>query len=175
MSKMDSVNRIDSVEIFIVKIPLVEPFETSLAIETHKEALLLKINSEGFYGWGECVTSPDPFFSDETNQTALYILRDYLIPMILKLKDFAIEQVLGMFQRIRGHNMAKATVENALLDLIAKKNSIPLFRLLGGEEKKIMSGISIGLQENPQDLLKSVDLALQKKYHRIKIPTILVI
>lgn len=169
MFKMDKIDHIDSVEIFIVKIPLVEPFETSLTIETHKEALLLKIDSEGFSGWGECVTSPDPFFSDETNYTALYILRDYLIPMIMKLKGFSVEDVLEKFERIRGHNMAKATLENALLDLVAKKNVIPLYKLIGGEKKKIMSGISIGIQENPQSLLKYVTNAQKKKYHRIKI------
>ena len=35
---MNRINQIDSMELFVVKLPLVETFETSLAVETHKEA-----------------------------------------------------------------------------------------------------------------------------------------
>ena len=65
--------------------------------------------------------------------------------------------------------MAKATVENALLDLMAKKQSIPLYRLIGGKKKKIMSGLSIGIKADTNILLGTIDNALTKKYQRIKI------
>ena len=166
---MNTINQIDSAELFIVKIPLVEPFETSLGVETHKEALLLKISSEDVWGWGECVASPDPYYSSETNETALHIIRTFLLPLVMKMKDFSLEEVLKAFERIRGHNMAKATVENALLDLLAKKSELPLYKLIGGKAKKIMSGISIGIKDNPNELLEPIEQALEKKYHRIKI------
>ncbi|MFX1533736.1 MAG: o-succinylbenzoate synthase [Promethearchaeota archaeon] len=166
---MNNINRIDSAELFIVKLPLVEPFETSFAVETYKEALLLKICSEDVWGWGECVASPDPYYSSETNETALHIIRTFLLPLVMKMKNFSLEEVLKAFERIRGHNMAKATVENALLDLLARKSELPLYKLIGGETKKIMSGISIGIKDNPNELLESIEQALGKKYHRIKI------
>ncbi|MFX0182903.1 MAG: o-succinylbenzoate synthase [Candidatus Hodarchaeota archaeon] len=166
---MNIINRIDLVEIFIVKLPLVEAFETSLEVETHKEALLLKLSSEDDWGWGECVTSPNPFYSCETNETALYIIRAYLLPNLMKKRNFSLEEVVKGFERIRGHNMAKATVENALHDLIAKKNSTPLYKLIGGNKKKIMSGISFGIKKDSNELLSSIENALKKKYHRIKI------
>jgi O-succinylbenzoate synthase len=65
--------------------------------------------------------------------------------------------------------MAKATVENALYDLTAKKINIPLYKLIGGSKKKIMSGISIGIKTDLDELLFSIENALKKKYHRIKI------
>jgi len=166
---LNRINHIDSMELFIVKLPLVEPFETSFAIETHKEALLLKISSEGIDGWGECVASPDPYYSSETNETALHIIRAFLLPLIIKMKNFSLQEVLEEFERIRGHNMAKATVENALLDLLARKQNLPLYELIGGEKKRIMSGISIGIKKNPDELLESIKKALSKQYHRIKI------
>lgn len=166
---MNRINQIDDMELFLVKLPLVEAFETSLAVETHKEALLLKLNSEGIIGWGECVASPEPFFSSETNETALYIIRTFLLPIISKMNNFSLEEVLKAFESIRGHYMAKATVENALLDLLAKKEGIPLYELIGGKKKAIMSGISIGIKEDTNDLLESIEKAFRRSYHRIKI------
>jgi O-succinylbenzoate synthase len=64
--------------------------------------------------------------------------------------------------------MAKATVENAILDLIAKQMRIPLYTLLGGTKKKIMSGISIGIQDSIPELLDTVEEAIERKYHRVK-------
>ena len=166
---MTYINNIDSAELYIIKLPLAEPFETSLEVETHKEALLLKLTSEDEDGWGECVASPDPYYSYETNKTALSIIRSYLLPLIMKRKNFSIDEILQTFERIRGHNMAKATVENALLDLLARKQGLPLYELIGGEKKDIMSGISIGIKDDVSELLQSIEQALMKKYHRIKI------
>ncbi|MEA1946708.1 MAG: o-succinylbenzoate synthase, partial [Thermodesulfobacteriota bacterium] len=166
---MKKIRKIDSVELFIVKLPLVNPFETSFSVQTHREALLLKITSDDFSGWGECTTSPDPYYCYETNSTSIHIIKKFLAAILMTLKNFSIHEVLSKFERIRGHHMAKAAVENALLDLIARKCGIPLFEFIGGESTKIMSGISIGITENMDDLLKSIKNACDKKYHRIKI------
>jgi O-succinylbenzoate synthase len=167
--KVKKITQIDSVELFIVRMPLVSPFETSFSVQTHREALLLKIVSDDVCGWGECVTSPDPYYCYETNATALHIIKDFLIAIITAMNNFTIEEVLQNFEQIRGHHMAKAAVENALLDIMAQKYKIPLFELIGGTPKKIMSGISIGIQKNIDDLLLSIQKACDKKYHRIKI------
>lgn len=59
--------------------------------------------------------------------------------------------------------MAKATIENALLDLAARRAGVPLHTLLGYPAKPIMSGVSIGLQESIDALL-----AVDAGYHRVK-------
>ena len=105
----------------------------------------------------------------ETNSTSIYIIKKFLATILMTLKNFSIHDVLLKFERIRGHHMAKAAVENALLDLIARKCEIPLFEFIGGKFIKIMSGISIGIMENMDDLLESIKNACDKKYHRIKI------
>lgn len=166
---MKKIQKIDSVEMFVVRMPLVKPFETSFSIQTHREALLLKIISDDVCGWGECVTSPDPYYCYETNATASHIIQNFLIAILTATNNFTIEEVLQKFEKIRGHHMAKAAVENALMDLLARKYEIPLFELIGGQSKKIMSGISIGIQEDIEDLLESIQNACDKKYHRIKI------
>ena len=145
---MKKTIRIDSIELFIINIPLITPFETSLKRITHKEALLIKINSGDLSGWGECGADPDPFYYYETIKTSLYITENFLLPILLNKKDLIIENFQDIFSMIRGHNMAKAMIENALLDLYAKKKDMPLYKLLGGTHKDIMSGISIGIKND---------------------------
>lgn len=163
------IEKIEKLEIYIVKLALVKPFETSFAVETHKEALLLKITAGGVTGWGECVASPAPYYSYETNDTAYHIIKDFIAPILRDKRNFSIEQASDSFKRIRGHQMAKAAVENALLDLLAKQKNVPLYELIGGKAKRIMSGISIGIKKNPAETVENVRLALEKKYQRIKI------
>jgi len=165
----DRIENIESMELFIVRLPLVSPFETSFSVQTHREALLLRVRQGSFSGWGECVCGSDPFYSYETNETAHHIIRDYLAPLLFTMNNFTIEEVLDRFKRVRGHEMAKAAVENSLLDLLSRVRNIPLYRLIGGQSKRIPSGISIGIKEKSDELLKSIQEAVNKKYQRIKI------
>ena len=169
MKPGQTLDPIKRAEIFIVSLPLVRPFTTSFATETHKEALLIKLQSGDCGGWGESVTSPGPYYSYETNETARWIMKEFLIPILKDQKDRSMENILNQFNRIRGHNMAKAAVENAMLDLLARQNNRSLFEMIGGQQRRIMSGISIGIKDKPKELLETIGQALGLNYHRIKI------
>ncbi len=161
-----SVVPIDEVEFITVRLPFVAPFGTSVHTWTCKEALLLRVVSNGLVGWGECVADPDPFYAYETTATARHILKDFLLPMVQE--GHMLGPLMTAFGRVRGHGMAKATIENALLDLAAKRERMPLHTLLGYPRKPIMSGISIGLQESIDALLSAVGEAVESGYHRVK-------
>ena len=148
---------------------LVSPFETSLGVELFEEHIIVRIDSDGITGWGECVVEPSPSYSYETLQTAWHILSDFLIPSILG-KDFhTIEDALTLYKWIRGHRMAKAGVEAALSDAFAKSKGISLSSFLGGTRERISVGVSVGLQSSPAELVKVVAGYLQDGYKRIKI------
>jgi O-succinylbenzoate synthase len=157
---------IDRIDLVVVRLPFVTPFGTSVQVWTHKEALLLRIQSGDKVAWGECVADPDPFYMYETTETARHIIRDFLLPLVESGISMA---ELGLrFRHVRGHGMAKATIENALLYLLALQRGIPLHILLGFPERKIQSGISIGLKETQDELLHAVEQAVNRKYHRVK-------
>lgn len=157
---------IDAIEERLVRLPFVKPFSISTATWTCKEALLLRVESAGMSGWGECVADPDPYYASETTRTARHVLRDFLLPLVEP--DITLGELERRFRLVRGHGMAKATVENALLDLIAKREGVPLHVLLGFDTRPIPSGISIGIQESEQDLLDAVHEAVAAGYHRVK-------
>lgn len=157
---------LEHIEFNTVRLPFVTPFGISAHVWTCKEALLLRVTSGGRIAWSECVADPDPYYLPETTTTAAHIIRDFLLPVI---KDgMTMAEILAEFRKVKGNPMAKATVENALLVLIAEEDRVPLHALLGQKPARIMSGISIGIKETVDDLLAAVQEAVDKKYHRVK-------
>ncbi|HWF88186.1 MAG TPA: o-succinylbenzoate synthase, partial [Pyrinomonadaceae bacterium] len=73
------------------------------------------------------------------------------------------------FARFRGHNMAKAGLELAYMDLLAQARQQSLSTLIGGERQQIAVGVSLGIQPTPAQLLKRVERYLSLGYQRIKL------
>ncbi|MDP8002766.1 MAG: o-succinylbenzoate synthase [Caldisphaera sp.] len=161
------IKRIDLYELWV---KLKEDFETSFGKTVERPALLIRVEDKsGEEGWAESVAGEGPWYSYETWETAWHILNEFIIPKIINEKDLNTEKYNELVSNIRGHNMAKAGLEMALWDLEAKLNSKPLWKYLGGENKYIVSGVSIGIQKNTGELIKRVGYFLEKGYRRIKI------
>ena len=161
--------RIDSVEIRHIRMELVSPFVTSMGTEYDEEHIIVRVDGEGVTGWGESVAEGTPFYSYETVQTAWHILRDFLIPSILGKDLSGIDEAIALYSKVRGHMMAKAGLEAALWDALAKTRNISLSEILGGVRKKIDVGVSIGIQASEKDLINKVEGYLGEGYKRIKI------
>ena len=163
----ETLGPLDRIDLLRVRLPYLEPFGTSVATWDAKEALLLRFEQEGAWGWGECVSDPDPYYDTETNGTVQHLLLDFLLPELKPGRTLG--EVLAQFRRVRGHPMAKATVENALLDLFARRKGLPLHTLLGFPARLIPSGISLGIQASVPALLAKVAQAADQGYHRVKL------
>lgn len=162
----DPIGAIDKIELLTVRLPFVAPFGTSVAVWNCKEALLVRLEDKGIVAWGECVADPDPYYASETTVSARFIIKNFLLPELKP--DLSLAGLLSRWSRVRGHEMAKAALENALLDLLAKRRGLPLHVLLGFPTRRIMSGISIGIQETVAKLLEKTEEAVATGYHRVK-------
>lgn len=161
--------RIREITLQEIRMKLVAPFETSMEHTEVRRILLVQADVDGVTGWGECVAGESPYYSPETTDTAWLILRDFLWPMI-KGKEFAAAgDVWGLLKRVRGHNMAKASLETAVWDAEAKQKGVPLSKLIGGVREEIASGVSIGIKESLDELAAAVKKELAAGYQRIKI------
>ncbi len=160
---------IQRIELRHTKMELVSPFETSLGVELYEEHIIVRVDAGGVSGWGECVVEPAPSYSYETLQTAWHVLRDFLVPTILGRTVSSIDDALAHYAWVRGHRMARAGLEAALSDALAKTKGISLSTLLGGTRKRIPVGVSVGLQSSPTELVKVVTAYLADGYKRIKI------
>jgi o-succinylbenzoate synthase len=161
--------RLNKLTLREIHLELIEPFQTSFDTSKHRRILLVEADVDGLSGWGESTAGEDPFYSYETVETAWHIIRDFIWPM-LRDKEFAsASEVWDSLARIRGHNMAKGGVETAIWDAEAKRNGVPLAKLLGGVRNEIPCGVSIGIQPSVEKLLGKVERELAAGYQRIKI------
>src|SRR6478736_10319756 len=149
--------------------PLVHFFETSFGRTTERRILLLTIHTDGPEGWGECVAGEDPFYSEESIDTAWYATERYLAPALLGKKIASAGEAVALFGKVRGHRMAKGAAENALWDAEAQAKQVPLWKLLGGTQKEIPCGVSIGIQNSHEQLLEKIETELNAGYRRIKV------
>ena len=141
--------------------PLLHPFETSFGRTTLRQIILVRlIDRDGVEGWGECEAGEEPTYSEEWTETAWVVLEKLLAPAALQGASFAY---------IRGNRMAKAAIETAQWDLEARRRNVPLATLLGGTRSEIPSGVSIGLQDSIDGLLRKVETEVAAGYQRIKI------
>ncbi len=152
-----------------LRMPLKSPFETSFGRSETRDCILIEAQAGGLSGYGECVADRDPGYSYETSGTAWHILSEFIAPLVLKQEIASPQAFQERAASIRGHDMAKAGVEMALWDLLGKQQGKSLRELLGGEREKVEVGVSVGIQENPQALLKTVEGYLADGYQRIKI------
>ncbi len=161
--------RIERIELRHVKLILVSPFVTSMGTEYDEEHIIVRVDSEGITGWGESVAEGTPFYSYETVETAWHILKDFLIPSVLGKDISKVSEATAAYEKVRGHMMAKAGLEAALWDVLAKAANLSLSRMLGGKRKKIDVGVSIGIQPSVGELIRKVEGYLNEGYKRIKI------
>ena len=161
--------RLERIELRQLKLPLVSAFETSFGRTVDKDFLLLAVSADGVTGYGECVADVDPFYLPETLGTVRHILRDFLAPMAFAVDLAHPLELLPAFARVRGHEMAKAGLEMAVWELFARRERVPLYRMIGGRGGQIASGVSIGLQKDVGALVDAVAREVAAGYRRIKI------
>jgi O-succinylbenzoate synthase len=161
--------KIEQVELRLIRLPLNEPFETSFGKIDSRLIFLANLMSDGIRGWGEIVASEEPRYSYETVKTAFHVIRDFLAPALLAEPVTGLGDVSRRFAPFRGHNMAKAGLELAFMDLLAQAKQQPLSRLVGGEQKRIPVGVSLGIQPRLDQLLERIERHLALGYQRIKL------
>jgi len=161
---------ISSIELREIRLPLIHFFETSFGRTTERRIILVRVIAhDGAEGWGECTAGEGPFYSDEWAETAWPTLNEFLAPMVVNREVESAAQVYDLMKRVRGHRMAKAAIETACWDLEAKRAGVPLWKYLGGVQTEIPCGVSIGIQESPEQLIEKIEKELSAGYQRIKI------
>jgi O-succinylbenzoate synthase len=162
--------RIDAIELFLVRLPLLHPFQTSSSRKEHLDHILIRVRMlDGVIGWGECASPSDPFYCPETTETCWHILRDFLAPMVLGRDWSTIEDLTACYRLVKGNAFARAGLEMACWDALARARNQPLHALLGGTRSEILSGVSLGVEPQVEDLLERIDQFDCEGYRRIKL------
>lgn len=161
--------KIDRIELHHVAMELVHPFQTSFGTQTKHPCVLVSVHSEGVVGWGECTVGLGPFYSGETIASAWSVLQEHLIPMVLGSELARPTDVASLTARVRGNEMAKAGLENAVWDLFGRTQSRSVRDMIGGVRHEVPVGVSLGIEPTIDALLSQVDKFVEQGYQRIKI------
>jgi len=163
------VTRVRSIELRLVAIPLVRPFRTSFGESTEKVCILARVETDDAFGWGECVSDVEPNFSEEWNDAAWLMIRDFLAPALFAEREVEASRVASVFSFVRGHPMAKATIENAFLDAELRAQGRSLAAFLGADRDRVVCGVSVGIASSTETLLEHVAGYLADGYRRVKL------
>jgi o-succinylbenzoate synthase len=163
--------RMERIVLREIRLALREPFRISSGVVTERRIFLLELSeADGPTVWAECVAGENPNYSPETVDTAWYAIKEWVAPRVLGRSLDGPEVVHDLLERdFRGHNMAKAGVEMGAWALAAEKQGVPLSQLLGGTRDRVPTGISIGIQANPDALVERAKRALAAGYRKIKL------
>jgi O-succinylbenzoate synthase len=161
--------KIETIKLRELHMRLKSPFETSFGIIQDRRILLAEIVADGVTGWGEVTTGEIPSYNPKTTDTAWHIISDFIAPRLIGKTITGGEDFPALTASIRGQEMAKAAIENALWDIKAQHKNLPLARLLGGTRDEIACGVSIGIREDSQALLQTIKEELANGYQRIKL------
>ncbi|HEX6315010.1 MAG TPA: o-succinylbenzoate synthase, partial [Gemmatimonadaceae bacterium] len=162
---------IASMAIREIRLPLKEPFRISSGVTRERRIALLELRDDsGATAWSECVAAETPNYSPETIDTAWLAITQWLAPRVIGRTFTSPGEVFPVLDEdVRGHLMAKAAIEMGAWGLQAMKLGMPLARLLGGTRREIDVGVSLGIQQSPEELVARVTKALGEGYRKVKI------
>jgi o-succinylbenzoate synthase len=157
------------IELTHVRVPLVEPFRISSGAVADKDAIVVRVETDGDAGYGESSPMSGSFYGSDTPESCWAELCTTLVPALI---GRAFESPMAAAQAVDalpGSQFARVGLETAMWDIEGRRTGRPLFELLGGSPKPVPSGVAIGLYDDVRDLLCAVARYLGHGYKRVKI------
>lgn len=164
--------QITAVTLHSIGMPLVGAFTTSFKRQVEREALLIELTADvagdSVTGWGECVALPDPLYSSEYLSGCAEVIGRFLLPRLVH-HDVTAETVQHHLRPVKGHRMAKAALEMAVLDAQLRAAGQSFASYLGATVARVPSGVSVGIHDTVGELVEAVGGYLDAGYVRIKL------
>ena len=161
--------KLERVDLLHVALPLVTPFRTSFGTMTTKDTFLVHVVTDEAEGWSEFAADPEPLYCSEFVAGAEIVLRDFLLPRIAALPELTTAALAPAMAPVKGHELAKAALETAVLDAELRAHDMPLATFLGSTRDRVPAGVSVGIKNSLPELLDDVERYLAEGYVRIKL------
>lgn len=160
---------IHDIKIYRVRMPLLRPFKTAFGEEHEIETILVRMQSDNLFGWGESSPWEHPRYSPEWAGGVFEVIRKFLAPSLTGKDIQSGQDLQDRLKWVKGNNFAKAGLDLAWWDLFAKQKKTPLWEVLGGESPIVEVGADIGILENIDLLLEEIYSYIQQGYKRVKL------
>ncbi len=150
---------IERIDVFPVRIPVIQTFQFASGNAGQvghgaPHVFVRVVDSDGVHGWGE--GRPSPGWSSETLETVTTTLRRYVVPALVSLPVTNRRGLHDRMDRVigghpTGQPIARAAVDMAVHDLLARRLSLPLRALLGGTTEPVDMEMSFTLTDHVAD------------------------
>ena len=160
--------KITEVKLGKISVPLRVPFKTALRSVSSVEDIVVEVHTDtGVVGYGEA--PPTGAITGDTTGAILGALQDHIIKTVVgrEVDDFE-ELMLALNKCIVGNTSAKAAMDMALWDLYGQLYKIPVYKLLGGSRKEIITDITISVND-PDEMARDAVDAVRRGYDTLKI------
>ena len=159
--------KITEVRIGRISVPLRTPFKTALRTVNSVEDVVVEIHTDcGAVGYGEA--PPTGVITGDTTGAIIGAIQDHIAKNILGKDVDEFEDLLQLVQKCIVHNSsAKAAVDMALWDLYGQLYQIPVYKLMGGAKKQIVTDLTISVND-PEIMVRDALNALERGYDCLK-------
>ena len=159
--------KITKVRLGRISVPLHTPFKTALRSVNSVEDVVVEIHTDcGAVGYGEA--PPTGAITGDTTGAIIGAIQDHIAKTIVGRDVDEFEPLLQSVQKcIVGNTSAKAAVDMALWDLYGQLYNIPVYKLMGGGRKQIVTDITISVND-PETMVKDALIALDRGYDCLK-------
>ena len=160
--------KITEIRLGSISVPLRVPFKTALRTVTSVEDIILEIHTDtGEVGYGEA--PPTGAVTGHTTGAIVGALKDHIIPNLLGKDIDAFEDLMQLVQScVHGNSSAKAAADMALWDLYGQLYKLPVYKLLGGARKQLVTDITISVNA-PEEMARDAATAIARGYDCLKV------
>lgn len=160
--------KITEVRLGTISVPLRLPFKTALRTVKSVEDIIVEIHTDtGALGYGEA--PPTGAVTGHTTGAIIGALKEHIIPSLLGRDIDAFEDLMQLVQTcVVGNSSAKAAADMALWDLYGQLYRLPVYKLLGGARKEIVTDITISVNE-PEEMARDAANAVERGYDCLKV------
>lgn len=160
--------KITDIKLGLISVPLKKPFKTALRIVNSVEDIVVRIETDtGHIGYGEA--PPTGVITGDTKGGIIGAIEDHIKMHLIGMDIENIEEImLRLDKSILGNTSAKAAVDIAIYDLFGQLYKAPVYKLLGGYRKEIITDITISVND-PDEMAQDSIEAVKQGYKTLKI------
>ncbi|MGS1006567.1 muconate cycloisomerase family protein [Achromobacter anxifer] len=165
----DASWRIERIHARIVDIPTIRPHKFSFGAINRQSPVIVQLwLANGACGFGEAATIGGPSWNEESPETILHAIQNYLAPAVAGADARRFAEHLNRFDAVcKGNAFAKSAVEMALIDAVARSLSVPAWQLLGGKRiERLPLAWTLASGDSRRDL-EEAEQMMQARRHRL--------
>ena len=161
--------RIDAINVFQVKYPLISPWRTAYGEDADVHSVLVRTYSGSHSSWAESSPLCVPTYSPEWAGGVYHLVSEVFAPMLVGRDISSAKELLDLLSPFKGNPFAKAALEIGWWTLESKMRQKPLHELFGGMRGEVDVGADFGIADDVDELLEDIQSAIDAGFKRVKL------